>query len=431
MLFFLLLAFLFHRFILSLFAPLSIRLWLWWHPRTVYGAKQARILTPLLAKAAGKPVLFTAQGLGIFARVCQDSQALGQVWLEGLLRAMLATGTPPHHIHLPLWGPAASHVAHTYHSLTGQPPWRHGPGDFAAHYGPEAVVTVPWDPVAQLGNEWWCGMWGTSGDSAAACNTDISPTAQIHDTPFLHVKYDPPFLGGSATYQLQKWEGGTAVPVAHTDMLDDPAGGLQRYLLHTLIDRAEIKSLRNTCLLTLDSDSVLPPVWTVKWGADSGVTVTSHLPEVDTATLKRNTGLGELVTFEDNYEAAMTLWPKRPPTVMGVGNDHDGLKRLVLWHEDSGPKLMLVPLEDWDEFALQYDMPLLVEENEVLSECSYLQHDVAFHSSGNLWTDTGQCDKNWADMTASVAAVPGIAMEGYTALVKTLLEPDLRTFRSL
>ena len=93
MLFFLLLAFLFHRFILSLFAPLSIRLWLWWHPRTVYGAKQARILTPLLAKAAGKPVLFTAQGLGIFARVCQDSQALGQVWLEGLLRAMLATLT--------------------------------------------------------------------------------------------------------------------------------------------------------------------------------------------------------------------------------------------------------------------------------------------------------------------------------------------------
>ena len=42
----------------------------------------------------------------------------------------------------------------------------------------------------------------------------------------------------------------------------------------------------------------------------------------------------------------------------------------------------------------------------------------------NVWED------NWDDdTTAHLAAVPGIAMEGYTALVKTLLEPDLRTFR--
>ena len=421
-------ALVFHREIRALCAPLSIRLWLWWHPRTMYGAKQARILTPLLAKAAGKPVLFTAQGLGIFARVCKDPQALGNVWLEGLLRAMLATGTPPHTISLPLWGPAATHVATTYQTLTGQRPWRKAPGDFATAYGPEAVVTLPWDPVAQIGNEWWCGMWGTSGDPAAACNTDISATAQVDDAPFLHVKYAPPYLGGSATYQLQKWDGGTAVPVSHTDMQTDPEDALHRYLLHTLFDRTDLKCHRNFCQLTLDSGSPMPPVWTIKWGAESGVTVTSHTPEAETANLPRNTAFGELVTLDENYEAALALWPKRPPTVMGVGNHHDGLKRLVLWHEESGPKLMLVPLEDWDEFALQYEMPLLAEENEVLSECSYLQHDVTFHSAGNLWTDTGQ--HNWDDdTTAHLAAVPGIAMEGYTALVKTLLEPDLRTFR--
>jgi hypothetical protein len=108
MLVILLLLALFHREIRALCAPLSIRLWLWWHPRTVYGAKQARILTPLLAKAAGRPVLFTAQGLGVFARVCKDPQALGDVWLEGLLRAMLATGTQPHTIRLPRWGPGGT-----------------------------------------------------------------------------------------------------------------------------------------------------------------------------------------------------------------------------------------------------------------------------------------------------------------------------------
>ncbi len=421
------LALLFHRELRALLAPLTIRLWLWWQPRTVYGAKQARILTPVLAEAHGEHVLFTAQGLGVFARVCKDPQALGTVWLEGLLRAMLATGTPAHRIHLPQWGPAATHVATTFQQLTGQAPWCGAPGDFATVYGPESLVTLPWDPVAQIGNEWWCGMWGTSGDPAAACNTDISPTAQVDDTPFLHVKYAPPYLGGATTYQLLKWEGGTAVPVAHTDMAADPSSVLAQHLLHTLHRRAEIKCLRNSLQVTLDSNAPMPPVWTVKWGPETGVTVTSHHPEAPTASLPRNLCMGDLLVRKENYDAALALWPKRPPTVMGVGNDDDGLQRLVLWHEDSGPKLMLVPLEDWDEFAVQYDMPLHAEENEVLSECSYLQHDVAFHSPGNLYTHMGKHD--WTDTTAHLAAVPGIAMEGYTALVATLLEPDRRTFR--
>ena len=411
-------------------APLLVRLWLWWHPRTRYGAKQARILIPLLATAKRKnaPVLFTAQGLGVFARVCRDPQTLGTVWLEGLLRAMVVTGVPPRLVHLPPWGAAARHVAATYSMLTGQQPWTQAPGDFARQHGPNALVTLPWDPIAQIGNEWWCGMWGTSGDPAAACNTDVAPTAQPRtmERPFAHVQHPPPFLGGPTTYQLMKWEGGTAVPMTHGDMLDDPEATLRRRLLHTLTARSTVKCHRFSAVVTLDAETALePPCWTVKWTPESGVTVTSHVPGMAAMDWPRNATPGAILTLQPT--AAAALWPKRPPMVMGVGNAHDGMMRLVLWHEESGPKLMLLPCEDWDEFALQFDMPLQSEVDDVLSECSFLQDDVRFHSPGHLLQHLGDVDGQGG--TAHLAAVPGIALEHYDAQAATLLESDLATFR--
>ena len=291
------------------------------------------------------------------------------------------------------------------------------------------MVTLPWDPMSQIGNEWWAGLWGSSGDPAAACNTDISPTCQLNNdnaTAFAHVKHAPPYLGGPSTYQLMQWKDGTATPVAHTDMETNPEETLGLRLLHTLVRRADVKCYRNSLQVTLDAaTAVVPPVWTVKWAAETGVTVTSHIPEVATTSLPRNPELGELVTLDENYEAALALWHKRPPTVMGVGNPTDGMRLLVLWHEDSGPKLMLVDYEDWDEFAVQFDMPLLADA-DLLSECSYLQRNVTFHSPGNMHTHLGE--QMWEGTTAHLLAVPGIAMEHYSTSVANLLQPDLCTF---
>lgn len=424
---------LFHRQIRLMLSPLVLRLWLWSQPATRYGAKQARILAPVLrtAQQGQWPVLLAAQGLGAFARVCRDPEALATVWLEGLVRAMLQTDMPASRVHLPLWGPAATHAARIFERLTGQLPWHGTPGEFACMYGSQALVTFPWDPLSQIGNEWWCGMWATSGDPATACNTNLTPTARVDGlTPWLHVHQLPPFLGGEATYQLMKWQGGTAVPLMPPDMTDQPEAAIQRYFLHTLTKRASITCHRFSAMVVLDADTApAPPQWTIKWSADSGVTVTSHVPRCPAADEPRNTAPGHILTHQ--HQAAEALWHKRPPAVLGIGNDCDGMQRLVLWHEESGPKLMLVPYEDWDEFALQFDMPLQNEVDEVLSECSYLQPGVTFHSEGCLHHQLPGCmdEPPIGGSQAHLAAVPGIALEHYDALAASLLEPDLTTFR--
>jgi hypothetical protein len=210
-------------------------------------------------------------------------------------------------------------------------------------------------------------------------------------------------------------------------MTPDPEASIDRFLLHTLAPRATLKCHRFSAMVTLDAETALePPQWTVKWSPESGVTVTSHVPDLPAMAEPRNAVPGEILTLQQG--AAKALWPKRPPTVMGIGNDSDGMQRLVLWHEESGPKLMLVPCEDWDEFALQFDMPLQTEVDDVLSECSYLQEGVQFHSSGNLFRHLGDVDGCWG--TAALAAVPGIALEHYDSLAGSLLESDLVTFRT-
>ncbi|XP_052743913.1 uncharacterized protein LOC112043755 [Bicyclus anynana] len=52
-----------------------------------------------------------------------------------------------------------------------------------AHAGKLLVMTYPWDSNAHPGNEWWCGLLASTGDSAAASSTQITELHNAHINP--------------------------------------------------------------------------------------------------------------------------------------------------------------------------------------------------------------------------------------------------------